>query len=79
MGSSLFAVKSPAVETLWYGNEPLKSESPYVVKYKDEEYQRIVAMQKADSEALNNYWTSQPEMQDPQFCAIIEKAAEKNE
>lgn len=44
MGSSLFAVKSPAVETLWYGNEPLKSESPYVVKYKDEEYQRIVAM-----------------------------------
>lgn len=79
MGSSLFAVKSPAVETLWYGNEPLKSESPYVVKYKDEEYQRIVAMQKADSEALNNYCTSQPEVQDPQFCAIIEKAAEEQQ
>lgn len=77
MGSSLFAVKSPAVEMLWYGNEPLKSESPYVVKYKDEEYQRIVAMQSADREALDNYWSSQPEMQDPEFCAIIEKAAEK--
>lgn len=77
MGSSLFAVKSPAVEMLWYGNEPLKSESPYVVKYKDEEYQRIVAMQSADREALDKYWSSQPEMQDPEFCAIIEKAAEK--
>ena len=76
MGSSLFAVKSPAVEMLWYGNEPQKSKSPYVVKYKDEEYQRIVAMRKADSEALEHYWSSQPEMQDPEFCAIIEKAAE---
>lgn len=79
MGSSLFAVKSPAVEMLWYGKEPLKSESPYVVKYKDEEYQRIVAMQSADREALDKYWSSQPEMQDPEFCAIIAKAAEKQE
>lgn len=77
MGSSLFAVKSPAVKMLWYGNEPLKSESPYVVKYKDEEYQRIVAMQSADREALDKYWSSQPEMQDPEFCAILEQAAEK--
>lgn len=77
MGSSLFAVKSPAVEMLWYGNEPLKSESPYVVKYKDEEYQRIVAMQSADREALDKYWSSQPEMQDPEFCAILAQAAEK--
>ena len=79
MGSSLFAVKSPAVEMLWYGNEPQKSKSPYVVKYKDEEYQRIVAMRKADSEALEHYWSSQPEMQDPEFCAIIAEAAEKQE
>lgn len=77
MGSSLFAVKSPAVKMLWYGNEPLKSESPYVVKYKDEEYQRIVAMQSADREALDKYWSSQPEMQDPEFCAILKQAAEK--
>ena len=45
MGSSIFAVKQPEVGQLWYGNNPIASESPYVVRYQAEDYKRIEAMQ----------------------------------
>lgn len=79
MGSSIFAVKQPEVGQLWYGNNPTKSESPYVVRYQAEDYKRIEDMQKADREALNHYWQQQPELKDPEFLAILAKEREKQE
>ena len=79
MGSSIFAVKQPEVGQLWYGNTPIVGESPYVVRYQTEDYKRIEAMQKADNEALNNYWQQQPEIWDPEFLAILEKERRKQE
>ena len=73
LGSSLFAVKSPITDQLWYGNNPINSESPYVVRYQAEDYKRIENMQKADSEALSHYWQQQPELKEPEFLAILTK------
>ncbi|MBR1466437.1 MAG: hypothetical protein IJ607_08760 [Bacteroidaceae bacterium] len=79
MGSSIFAVKQPEVGQLWYGNNPIASESPYVVRYQAEDYKRIEAMQKADSEALSHYWQQQPELKDPEFLAILARERKKQE
>lgn len=79
MGSSIFAVKQPEVGQLWYGNTPIVGESPYVVRYQTEDYKRIEAMQKADNEALNNYWQQQPEIKEPEFLAILEKERKKQD
>lgn len=74
MGSTLFAVKPPVVDQLWYGNQPKKSESPFVVTYKDEVYKKIADIQKAEYEALNNYWLQQPELLEPAFLAQLLEA-----
>lgn len=79
MGSSIFAVKQPEVGQLWYGNNPIASESPYVVRYQAEDYKRIEAMQKADSKALSHYWQQQPELKDPEFLAILARERKKQE
>ena len=79
MGSSIFAVKQPEAGQLWYGNNPIASESPYVVRYQAEDYKRIEAMQKADSEALSHYWQQQPELKDPEFLAILARERKKQE
>lgn len=77
MKSSIFAVKPPVVDQLWYGNNPLQSESPYVVRYKVDDYNRIESMQNADKAALNKYWSSQPELKNPEFLLILSKELEK--
>lgn len=77
MQSSIFAVKPPEVGQLWYGNSPLHSESPYVVRYRADDYKRIQNMQASDNEALNNYWKVQPELQDPGFQAVLAAELEK--
>lgn len=77
MGSALFAVKPPKVGQLWYGNQPQNSESPYVVTYQDADYKRIEEMQQAENDALNNYWRQQPELNEPEFVAILAAAFEK--
>ena len=79
MGSSIFAVKHPKVDQLWYGNNPIDSESPYVVRYQAEDYKHIETMQKADSEALSHYWQQQPELKDPEFLAILARERKKQE
>lgn len=79
MGSSLFSVMSPATNQLWYGNNPIVSESPYVVKYKEDYYKKIVEMQKYDNDALNKYWQQQPELNDPGFNQIIQAEEKKKE
>ncbi len=76
MGSSIFAVKPPVVEQLWYGNTPVLSESPYVVKYQDDDYQRIEEMQRNEQKALNEYWIAQPELLESAFQAQLIKASE---
>lgn len=78
-GSSLFSVIPPKAEQLWYGNNPIQSESPYVVKYKDRDYKKIEDMQQYDNDALNEYWRQQPELHDPAFIQIIEAEKKKQE
>ena len=78
MGSAIFAVKPPVTHQLWYGNIPIISENPYVVRYKDVDYQRIVQMQHKEEQALNNYWNQQPELLEPAFQIQLQKAIEKN-
>lgn len=77
MGSSIFSVKPPVANLLWYGNNPEFSESPYVAKYKEEDYQRIVEIQQKENKAVNDYWVAQPELREPAFIAQLQEANEK--
>ena len=77
MGSGIFAVQPPAVNQLWHGNIPTFSESPYVVKYQDADYQRIEELQQKGKQALSDYWTSQPELKEPAFQAQLRDATER--
>lgn len=79
MGSSVFSVPKPEIGQLWYGNNPIQSESPYVVVYNEEDYKRIENKQHEDEEALNNYWQQQPELKDQEFVAIVENELKKQE
>lgn len=81
MGSAIFSVKAPVVNQLWYSNTPTHSESPYVVTYSDQDYQRIVAIQQKEQQALNDYWSKQPEIHEPAFLAQLQAAfdREKND
>ncbi|MCD8048721.1 MAG: hypothetical protein LUG52_03820 [Clostridia bacterium] len=67
LGSAIFSVPPPTRGLLWYGNNPVKSESPYVVKYSDAAYHRIEEMQQREDQALSEYWNKQPELEDPAF------------
>jgi len=77
LGSALFAVKPPVSGQLWYGNQPLVSESPYVISYQEEAYKRIENAQKAEKDAQVEYWIKQPELKDPEFVALINSELEK--
>jgi hypothetical protein len=79
IGSAIFTVKSPEANQLWYGNNYTICESPYVVRYKDADYQRIEEMQRQEHQALNDYWCKQPELNEPEFIAQLQKAAERGE
>ena len=76
LGSSLFAVKSPKVGQLWYGNNPEKSDSPFVVGYKDVDYNRIAEIQQKENDALNNYWRNQPELHEHEFVLQLKPLIE---
>lgn len=77
MGSTIFAVKAPAVGQPWYGNMPTHSASPYVVTYSEQGYQRIEAIQQKEQQALNDYWSKQPELHEPAFLAQLQVALDK--
>jgi len=77
IGSSLFAVKVPQTGQLWYGNQPLDSESPYVVTYHDDAYKRIEEAQRYEKEALVDYWAQQPELHESDFIAQLNLELEK--
>lgn len=77
MGSAIFTVKSPATDRLWYGNNPIISESPYVVSYKDADYQRIEEIQNRETQALEDYWNKQPELHESAFQVQLQAAFER--
>lgn len=79
MGSAVFAVKPPAVDQLWYGNHEVISDSPFVVKYIDNDYKRIEEMQQQEQRALNEYWSRQPEIKEPEFLMQLTKASENGQ
>ena len=75
LGSSIFMVKPPVAELLWYGNKPIISESPYIVTYQDTAYKQIEEMQRNDEKALNDYYYSQPELHEKAFQEQLNKAS----
>lgn len=77
MGSAIFTVKPPVANQLWYGNIPTISESPYVVSYRDADYQKIEEMQHCEEQALNDYWIKQPEIHEPAFQNQLQSAVER--
>ena len=76
-GSSIFTVKPPVADQLWYGNTLTISESPFIVKYQDKDYQRIAELQQKEKQALNDYWTKQPELQEAAFISQLQTAYEE--
>ncbi len=74
MGSSIFAVRPPIADQLWYGNQARDSESPYVVTYNAEDYKHIEEIQQRENQALQEYWSSQPELQESAFMAQLQEA-----
>lgn len=71
LGSSIFSVKRPTSGQLWYGNNPEKSDSPFVVKYTDNDFRHIEDMQQEDNTALSDYWHNQPELKETEFLVYL--------
>lgn len=76
LGSSLFAVKAPLTNQLWYGNHPITSASPFVVNYTEDDYKQIEAIQIKEDKALKEYWEKQPELTEPDFISHIDALLE---
>lgn len=79
LGSSIFAVKPPVVGQLWYGNNVIISESPYVIRYQDTSYQRIEEIQHHAEQATKDYLNKQPELNEPAFQAQLKEASKRAE
>ncbi len=79
VGSTLFAVNPPVAKQLWEGNNPQKSDSPYVVRYKDDVYDRIEKIRKKELDDLNAFWRQQPELQEPSFLIQLNEAFKREE
>ena len=60
-----------------YGNTPTYSESPYVVTYSNQDYQRIEEIQQKEQQALDDYWSQQPEIYEPAFLAQLQAALDR--
>ena len=82
MGSAIFAVMPPVAKQIWYENQPQESESPYVVTYTDEAYNRITEIQNQELKDLQAYWQEQPELKDPEFVSyfqtVVDDAKQKS-
>lgn len=77
IGSAIFSVKPPIASELWYGNTPTISESPYVVTYKEEDYQHIEEVQNNEGKALKDYWIQQPELHENAFQTQLQESFER--
>lgn len=67
MGSRIFSVTPPVAELLWETNNPIPSESPYVVRYIDTAYDKIKKIKDDEAKKTNEYFNIQPELQDSIF------------
>lgn len=76
-GSAIFTVKAPVTNQLWYGNNPVICESPYVVAYQDSDYQRIEELQRQEEQAIKDFLYEQPELKEVAFQTQLQKAFEK--
>lgn len=79
VGSVVFSVNRPISQQLWYGNNPVYSDSPYVIQYREEDYQKIKKTQENEYKALNEYWRSQPELNELDFQKQLIEAQAKDE
>lgn len=77
LGSAMFAVKPPEINSLWEGNEAKETDSPFVAQYQNAVYQHIDEVRTKEQEALDEFMYSQPEWEDPMFVAYIHDATEK--
>lgn len=77
LGSAIFTVKPPVTGQLWYGNNPVISESPYVIKYQEANYQRIEEVHQKAEQATKDYLEKQPELNEPAFLSQLQEAFEK--
>ena len=71
LGSGIFTVKKPKKGELWVKNEPIQSDSPYVLKYKSEKYELIKKMMQQDESYHMKYFNSQPEINDHLFKEML--------
>lgn len=78
MGSAVFAVKPPIANQLWEGNNAQKSESPYVVTYKEEVYQLIDDIRQKENKVLTDYFMNQPEWKEQEFVNLIQEKIKRN-
>lgn len=78
MGSSLFAVKPPIANQLWEDNNPVMSDSPYVVSYIEKDYQQIVRIRDKEEQALKDYISEQPELKEPAFVEQLHQSVERD-
>lgn len=78
MGSDIFSVKPPVADQLWEGNHTQQSDSPYVVTYQDEVYQRIDDIRQKEEKALKDYFISQPELNERAFVNQLYAAIKGN-
>ena len=74
IGSAIFSVMSPVYSNIIQENIPIKSESPFVVRFKDEDHNRIIRLRQRANELLNDYWFKQPEQHEPEFRHQLQEA-----
>ena len=79
MGSAIFSVLKPEANLLWEGNNPIKSDSPFVVSYKDNVYKQIDDIRRKELNVLSNYCRQQPELQEPAFLAQLQEASKSGQ
>ncbi len=77
MGSSMFSVLPPIVSNLISENNPVYSDSPYIVSYKDEMIEKINKVLLQEQNGVSEYLFNQPEINEPGFIEQLNKAKEK--
>lgn len=75
-GSSIFSVKRPIISTELFQNNhhPIFSESPFVVKYKNEFYADLKNIEQEGKKAVNDYIDKQPEFKEEAFLQQLQNA-----
>ena len=84
LGSSIFSVKQPSYEYIMssVNNQETTDllgadESPFILKYTDSHYRQVLDANKTMQEEMYRYWSSQPELKEPEFIQQIIQAQEK--